>query len=300
MPHAVGQVENIRVETINAMGALQRILSSFRDARAPRLQARRTDHRPMKATPDPAPLRSKRQVGAWSRKTMVESTKGRVLVAVGDAQLRDEVLVPGLEAFGFDVTGVGSKAALYHSILTEHFRLIVLDVASSDADGFKFLSHLRAMSDVGIVVLSDSDSIIDRVRVLNEGGDAYLTKPIDVPLLAAVLQSLKRRVSDASVPRSMASGWRFEASGWRLISPDGAAIALSLPERLLLNQLAASAPDPVARNVLIGDISGFIPGFDSARLEMLIHRLRQKVTKKTSEELPLIAVRGIGYILAVK
>ena len=39
--------------------------------------------------------------------------------------------------------------------------------------------------------------------------------------------------------------------------------------------------------------------FDPARLEMLIHRLRQKVLKKCRQPLPLIAVRGVGYTLAL-
>ena len=83
------------------------------------------------------------------------------------------------------------------------------------------------------------------------------------------------------------------------MAPNGVIVALSLPERMLLNRLAASAPEPTARGVLIDEIASVIPGFDPARLEMLIHRLRQKVTKKAREELPLIAVRGVGYTLAL-
>lgn len=230
---------------------------------------------------------------------MVERVKGNVLVVEDDARFRDEILVPGLKAFGFNAVGVGSAAELYRSIVVERFRLIVLDIALPNEDGFKIIGQLRALSDMGIVVLSGLDSTAHRVRGLIEGADVYLTKPVEVEVLAASLHSLSRRVSNAASYELASTGWHLEAGGWRLVAPNGAIIALSLPERLLLNRLATSAPEPTARGVLIDEIAGIIPGFDPARLEMLIHRLRQKVTKKAREELPLIAVRGVGYTLAL-
>jgi DNA-binding response OmpR family regulator len=37
--------------------------------------------------------------------------------------------------------------------------------------------------------------------------------------------------------------------------------------------------------------------FDPHRLEMLVYRLRRKCLQLTGQELPLRAVRGIGYVL---
>lgn len=230
---------------------------------------------------------------------MVEGVKGNVLVVEEDARLRDDVLVPGLKAFGFNAVGVGSAAELYRSIVVERFRLIVLDIALPDEDGFKIVGQLRALSDIGIVVLSSLDSTEHRVRGLIEGADVYLTKPVEVEVLAASLHSLSRRVSNAASYELSATGWHLEAGGWRLVSPGGVIIALSMPERMLLNRLAASTPEPTPRSILIEELAAVMPGFDPARLEMLIHRLRQKVTKKTGETLPLMSVRGVGYTLAL-
>lgn len=230
---------------------------------------------------------------------MVESAKGNVLVLEDDAQLRNDILVPGLKAFGFNAVGVGSAAELYRSIVVERFRLIVLDVALPGEDGFKIVGQLRALSDIGIVVLSGLDSTAHRVRGLTEGADVYLSKPVDVEVLAASLHSLSRRVGNAATYEPAASGWRLGAGGWRLVAPNGATVSLSLAERMLLNRLTAGAPEPIARTALVEELSTVIPGFDPARLEMLIHRLRQKVAKKAGEPLPLIAVRGVGYTLAL-
>jgi DNA-binding response OmpR family regulator len=230
---------------------------------------------------------------------MVEGTKGNVLVVEDDAQLRNDVLVPGLKAFGFNAVGVGTAAELYRSIAVERYRLLVLDIALPDEDGFKIVSQLRALSDIGIVVLSALDSTAHRVRGLIEGADVYLSKPVDVEVLAASLHSLSRRVSNAASYELASTGWHLESGGWRLVAPNGVILALSMPERLLLNRLAAFSPEPTARALLIDELAAVIPGFDPARLEMLIHRLRQKVAKKSGEVLPLIAVRGVGYTLAL-
>ncbi|WP_158628863.1 response regulator transcription factor [Dyella choica] len=230
---------------------------------------------------------------------MVESTKGNVLVVDDDVRLRDEILVPGLKAFGFHAVGVGTAAELYRSIVVERYRLLVLDIALPDEDGFKIVSQLRALSDIGIVVLSGLDSTAHRVRGLIEGADVYLTKPVDVEVLAASLHSLRRRVGNAASYEVANTDWRLEAGGWRLLAPNGTIIALSMPERLLLNRLAVSSPEPTTRTALIDEFAAAIPGFDPTRLEMLIHRLRQKVSKKAGEELPLIAVRGVGYTLTL-
>lgn len=230
---------------------------------------------------------------------MAESGKGNVLIVEDDAQLRDEILVPGLKTFGFNAEGVGNAGEFYRLFAVKRFRLVVLDIALPDEDGFKIIGHLRAQSDIGITVLSSLNSTADRVRGLIEGADVYLVKPVDIEVLAASLHSLSRRVGTATSVKLASTGWRLEAGGWQLLAPGGAVIPLSRTERLLMNRLAASAPEPTSRAALIDEIAAVVPGFDPARLEMLIHRLRNKVTRKAGRELPLIAVRGVGYTLTL-
>lgn len=232
-------------------------------------------------------------------KGMVKVGRGKILVVEDDARLRNEILVPGLKALGFNVVDVDSATELHRLVAVESFRLMILDIALPDEAGFKLIGDLRALSDAGIVVLSELDSTAHRVRGLIEGADVYLTKPVDMEVLAASLHSLSRRVAERTAPQRAVSEWRLEAGGWRLLTPGGVVIALSMAERLLLNRLAASMPEPTPRAALIDEIAGVVPGFDPTRLEMLIHRLRNKVVKKAGLNLPLIAVRGVGYTLAL-
>jgi DNA-binding response OmpR family regulator len=232
---------------------------------------------------------------------MDENGRRGVLVVEDDAELRDQVLVPGLRAFGFDVTGVGTAADLYRAIVGGRYSLVVLDIRLPDEDGFTVARHLRSVSNIGIVMLTGLDSTADHVRGLQEGADVYLTKPIDVEVVAASLHSLSRRIDGASpVMAPVATqAWRVEAGGWRLLAPNGVLVALSMAERLIVNRLIASPGAPVTRDVLVDVLAFHIEEFDPGRLEMLIHRLRRKVVAKTGHELQLTAVRRIGYMLAV-
>lgn len=228
-----------------------------------------------------------------------------ILVIEDDPEMRDEVLLPGLRSRGFkNVMGVGSAIETYRSVLTRNFALFVLDVGLPDESGFTVAKHLRAATGAGIVMLSGRwRARTDRVHGLDEGADAYLTKPVDIELLAATMRSLLRRNAQSpaqpavAAPAPRPSGWHLDMDGWDLVSPSGARIRLTLAERLLIDQLAANVGSPVSRDAIISRLTQNIHDFDPHRLEMLVHRLRRKILAGTKESLPLTTVRGLGYVL---
>lgn len=240
------------------------------------------------------------------------STLPSVLVVEDDDELREGVLVPGLRIAGFDVQGVASAFEMYRELLSNRYRLIVLDVGLPDEDGFLAARRLRETTGAGIVMLTGRGGNSDRVRGFNEGADLYLTKPIAVDVLAASLRSLSRRLSSTAVGNEGAAappgptipaladardGWRVEADGWRLLSPAGQAVALTGLERVLVTRLEASPHAPVARETLVTALIEAESDFDPCRLEMLVYRLRRKVSSRSGAELPLTVVRKVGYML---
>lgn len=232
----------------------------------------------------------------------------RVIVLEDDPQLRERILMPGLADHGFRVAGTGTAAELYRTMLTQHFDMAVLDIGVPDEDGLTVARHLRSLSGMGIVMLSASHARTDRIRAMTDGADMFLSKPIDIEVLAASLYSLMRRVRCSMVspdmPAPMASarvatrGWRLETDGWCLLSPRGAVIALSVPERCVMQRLVAMQGVPVSRSALIAALSQDVYEFDPHRLEMLIHRLRRKASEQAGETLPLLTARGSGYVFS--
>lgn len=214
-----------------------------------------------------------------------------------DAELRDEILAPGLRDAGFTVTSLGSAAALYRHLSERNFDLVVLDVGLPDQDGFTVARYLRQYATTGIVMLTGRGSVPDRVRGLSEGADAYLSKPVELELLVATLHSVDRRMRADAMP-APPPGWRLDANGWRLLAPNERSVELNQAERRVLGQLLAAQGEAVSREALIASLTPDVFDFDPHRLETLVHRLRNKVRAATGVKLPLRAVHGVGYVLA--
>ena len=231
---------------------------------------------------------------------MADGDRQWILVVEDDPELRDEILRPGLHDAGFDTVGVGSAIEAYRSMLSRDYSMFILDIGLPDEDGFTLARNLRVLTSAGIVMLTGRcRSSADTVRGLDEGADAYITKPVDIDVLSASVRSVLRRRSGQAAPstRPADSGWRLDMEEWSLVAPGGRNIRLTHAERVLVELLFASRSETVPRKTIIAHLTRDIQDFDPHRLEMLVHRLRRKAFAGTGETLPLNAVRGIGYVL---
>ncbi|WP_407353708.1 response regulator transcription factor [Luteimonas sp. R10] len=220
----------------------------------------------------------------------------RLAVVEDDREFREDVLVPVLTRAGFEADGMASAFELYRAMTARRYDLVLLDAGLPDEDGFSIAAHLRGLSPaLGIVMLTGYASGDDRMRGLHAGVDAYLSKPASMELVVTTLRNLARRVvPDANIARSK---WRLDQGGWRILSPGGVEVTMTLAERQVMKVLAESCGIPVKREALIASLAENVHDFDPHRLEMLIHRLRKKCLKLAREDLPVRAVRGIGYVL---
>src|SRR5690606_25246646 len=228
---------------------------------------------------------------------------------------RDAILAPTLERSNFEVTAMASALELYRSLASRSFDLVLLDVGLPDDCGYAIARHLRGIAaSMGIVMLTGHVSPADRVRGLEAGADTYLGKPVGMPELVAVLRNLAVRVAATGTLRDVpavsdtaagngaatgdaAGGWRLDADGWRLLAPGKGDVGLNMAERQVLLALAAAPGVPVSREALMGRLTADAHDCDPHRLETLVYRLRRKCLQQTGVELPLRAVRGLGYAL---
>ena len=220
-----------------------------------------------------------------------------IVLLEDDAELRENILLPGLANYGFNATGVETASALYATLATIAPDVVVLDVGLPDADGFSVAQAVRALLPrIGIIMLTGHGGMSDQVRGLSQGADAYLVKPAQVELLAATVRSLVRRLRGGVVPVT-AKRWQFDANDWCLISPTGHTVALSKTERRVMGRLTATLGQLVTREQLVAAVADDVHDYDPHRIESLLHRLRQKVARQCGEPLPLTAVHGKGYVL---
>jgi DNA-binding response OmpR family regulator len=221
-----------------------------------------------------------------------------VLLLEDDALLRDRVLAPKLRQFGFEVMVAGRVAEMHGALSKRIPDIILLDVGLPDSNGFEVARKLRAeRTQTGIVMLTGRSASADLVRGLSEGADAYLSKPVEIDVLVATLHSVARRLKPSA--KIEGATWRLSNDEWFLLSPSGGKVKLSKTERLLLDTLMKQPNQVISRESLMASLTDDVAAFDPHRLDSLIHRLRRKVLAALGEPLPLDAVHGMGYVLAV-
>lgn len=103
-----------------------------------------------------------------------------------------------LRAQRYTVTWVTSLEAAYEAMGEREYDLAILDVMLPEGEdaGFELAQNLRQAGFGGsILFLTARDSVEDRIRGLDIGGDDYLIKPFSLKELLARVRALLRRES---------------------------------------------------------------------------------------------------------
>ncbi len=111
-----------------------------------------------------------------------------------------------LRKLGYQVEVVGNGAEALEALKRRRYALVLMDVQMPVMDGYEAVRRLRAPGSgvldpqIPVVALTAHAMAGDRERCLVAGMDDYLTKPIDVAQLAAVLaRRLEPQVEPAAV-----------------------------------------------------------------------------------------------------
>lgn len=216
----------------------------------------------------------------------------KVLLLDDEQDLREEVATFLRQRGGFDVVEVGSIRQFYQYFKPDAFDIVVVDAMLPDGDGASITEELRREHPkCGIVMFTARDSTRDRINGYRGGVDHYVTKPIRMEELLAILEAVARRVCE---PPS----WSLQLGGWSLRSPQGVEVRLTAMEYRFLAALNARHGQALARRNLIEQLGKDATIYDNRNLDALVLRLRRKVREHTVEELPLKTVHGSGYTLS--
>ena len=107
---------------------------------------------------------------------------GRVLVVDDDASIRETVSWI-LREHGYDVSAVGSAAALFAELEVRMPDLLLLDVMMPEVDGIQVLERLKAdeqWRELPVLMLSALPAEEAMVTTLGLGASDFVRKPFDV------------------------------------------------------------------------------------------------------------------------
>lgn len=223
----------------------------------------------------------------------------RIAVVEDNLDLLDEIVFH-LSRQGHQVVGLCNSIELNRHLAIEQLDVVVLDVGLPGEDGLSIAGRLRLTHpQMGIAMLTARGQLEDRLAGLSSGADIYLVKPVDMRELAAVIESLYRRVHREVRPAEPpGGGWQLDCHTLELLSPTQVSVMLTPTEFNLVRELAKVSPETVTRVRLAAAMGHAELDFDFRRLETALSRLRKKIEHRTGEASPLRNARNVGYVFA--
>ena len=88
----------------------------------------------------------------------------------------------------------GTEAKLLLDIKEKAYTLVLLDLMLPSASGEEVLKEIRKQGRLPVIVLTAKDSIDDKIGVLTDGADDYITKPFEIREVLARIQVQLRHI----------------------------------------------------------------------------------------------------------
>jgi DNA-binding response OmpR family regulator len=132
------------------------------------------------------------------------NARTRLLVVDDDPSVRS-LLRDYLEGHGFGVAEAADGTQMREQIERELPDAVLLDVRMPGEDGVVLARYLRERYDIGILMVTASGDVVERVVGLEVGADDYIAKPFDLRELLARIKSVLRRLQ-AREPAAAAGG----------------------------------------------------------------------------------------------
>jgi two-component system response regulator TctD len=204
-------------------------------------------------------------------------------------------LLGSLEQAGFRVDWRNDGHLVLRELLSRHdYDALVLDLDLPGRPGREVLAQLRRHDRrLPVLVLTARDSLAERVAVLHEGADDFMSKPFALPELEARLVALIRRSRGLAHPRFACGPLGFDGVS-RQFTLNSEPLALSRREHTLLMNLLQRCGEPLTRQQIIdrvfADDDEVLPG----AVDVIVHRLRKRLA---NAGVRIATHRGLGFVL---
>jgi len=198
------------------------------------------------------------------------------MIIEDEPSIRDELMLL-LENEGYDAHSVTDFKEIPMQIEEAQPDLILLDLGLPGRDGFTLCVDIRRASSIPIIFVTSRNTAMDELRALSMGGDDYITKPYNIPLLLARIKTVLRRSSTHAEPDIV------EANGLTLYLAQGISAAngksaeLTRNEIRILAHLLGVPGQIVSRADLIEVLWNNQIYIDDNTLSVNITRLRSKL-----------------------
>ncbi len=160
------------------------------------------------------------------------------------------------------------------------------------------ISQMRGFSDVPLIIISNSDDVMDKVKALDMGADDWVS-PSFVPMefIAKVNAILRRRSPNSHVASFFLDGKLSIDYDTRQVCISGKPVKLTPIQYRLLCHLIKNRGRVCSSTELLQHVWGPNYSDDRELLKLSVYRLRSRIEEDPSNPEIIFNERGIGYVI---
>lgn len=217
----------------------------------------------------------------------------KIMVVEDDPAVRDEMVLL-LENEGYLALAVTEFGKAAEQVKRAAPDLILLDLGLPGKDGFALCAEIHRLCSAPIIFVTSRDSAMDELRALSLGGDDYITKPYNIPVLLARIKAVLRRSGGTAEADTAEANGLTVSLAKGVASAGGQTVELTRNELRILAYLMGHAGEIVSRADLIEALWDSRIYIDDNTLSVNMTRLRAKLD---GLGLPgyIRTRRGLGY-----
>ena len=190
------------------------------------------------------------------------------------------------------VSDVSTAMSKFQEVQPE---MVVIDKNSTGVSGLKFCQQLRSSGHrLPILILVATETVEERVALLEAGADDYLLKPYHIKEFLLQVQLYLQ--SQVVVKEQLTFSELILDLTTRRVIRNGRTIDLTMKEFELLKYLMSHPREVLTREQILENVWGYNFHGESNVIEVYIRYLRLKIEDEGERRL-IQTVRGIGYVL---
>ena len=220
----------------------------------------------------------------------------KLLVVEDDKQIAS-FIEKGLREAGFNVDLCHDGSSGLEHGLTNDYDAAIIDLMLPGLDGLSLIEQLRLRHiNTPVLILSAKQSVDDRIKGLQKGGDDYMVKPFSFNELLARIQALIRRDRKHAEPTILNyRGLKMDLLR-RIVSRDDKKINLPAKEYALLEYMMRNPEIIISKTSILERVYDYSFDPQTNVVDVLVCRLRNKVDRDYEQKM-IYTVRGMGYVL---
>ena len=201
-----------------------------------------------------------------------------------------------LETEGYKVVECSDGNLAEELILTEQPDIVLLDWMLPGKQGSEICASIRAKGFENLVIMMTAKSQdLDKIDAYNFGVSDYVTKPFNMDVLVAMLDSKIKYILSNDKSENNKFGDMEHHPNTHSLLKNNKKIELTILENRILLYFLKNMNKIISRDDLMMVVWGYNSDVNTRTLDMHIVRLRKKIEENPDRPEYLQTVRGVGY-----